>query len=172
MFYKIPKNIYSPIAEKNLISGSILVINDHENQLADQIRKSGVEEVYSCTLDEIIDSDFWQNHAPIDWVVGITQGLRDTTEWVMHCGMAKASKGLCILDRITFLEPTRQRVEILSSQTLSNLIILSPRPSFRADNKKLKDSVTSAWFVFSKDYSAAADTKIDFALNWDRPKIS
>jgi len=172
MFYSVPKNIYSPIAEKNLISGSVLVINDHENSLADQVKKSNVEEIYSCTLDEIIDSDFWENHAPIDWVVGITQGLRNTTEWVTHCGMAKASKGLCILDRITFLEPARQRAEILNSQTLSNIVILSPRPSFRADNKKLKDSVTSAWFVFSKDHSAAADTKIDFALNWDRPKIS
>ena len=172
MFYKIPKNIYSPIAEKNLISGSVLVINDHENSLADQIRKSDVKEIYSSTLDQIIESDFWKNHPPIDWVVGITQGLRDGTEWVMHCGRAKASKGICILDRITLLEPTRQRAEILNSQTLSNIIILSPRPSFRADNKKLKDSVTSAWFVFSKDHSAAADTKIDFAINWDRPKIS
>jgi hypothetical protein len=172
MFYKTPKNIFSSIAEKNLISGSVLVINDHENSLADQIKKSGVEEIYTSTLDQIIDSDFWQDHAAIDWVVGVTQGLRDTTEWVTHCGMAKANKGICILDRITFLEPARQRTEILNSQTLSNIVILSPRPSFRADNRSLKDSVTSAWFVFSKDYSDAADTKIDFAINWDRPKIS
>ena len=149
-----------------------MVINDYENQLADQIRKAGVEEIYSTNLDEIIDSDFWEAHASIDWVIGITQGLRDTTEWVTHCGMAKASKGLCILDRLTFLEPTRQRAEILNSQTLKNIVILSPRPSFSADNKRLKDSVTSAWFVFSKDHSAAKDTKIDFAINWDRPKIS
>jgi len=66
MFYSVPKNIFSPIAEKNLISGSVLVINDYENQLADQIRKAGVEEIYSTNLDEIIDSDFWENHAPID----------------------------------------------------------------------------------------------------------
>lgn len=172
MFYKTPKNIFSPVAEKNLISGSVLVINDHENSLADQIKKAGVEEIHTSTLDQIIDSDFWESHAEIDWVVGVTQGLRDTTEWVTHCGMAKANKGICILDRITFLEPARQRSEILNSKTLNNIVILSPRPAFRADNKKLKDSVTSAWFVFSKDHSASKDTKIDFAINWDRPKIS
>jgi hypothetical protein len=54
MFYQVPKNIFSPVAEKNLINGSVLVINDHENQLADQIRKAGVEEIYSSTLDEIM----------------------------------------------------------------------------------------------------------------------
>lgn len=172
MFYKTPKNIFSPIAEKNLISGAVLLINDQENSLADQIKKAGIEEIHTSTLDQIIDSDFWQNHTAIDWVVGITQGLRDKTEWITQCGMAKANKGLCILDRLTFLEPARQRTEILNSQTLSNIVILSPRPAFRADNKRLKDSVTSAWFVFSKNKSAAEDTKIDFAINWDRPKIS
>jgi len=74
MFYQVPQNIFSPVAEKNLINGSVLVINDYENQLANQIRKTGVEEIYSSTLDQIIDSDFWQNHVAIDWVVGNHSG--------------------------------------------------------------------------------------------------
>ena len=172
MFYKVPKNIFSPVASRNLISGSILVVNDSEKELTNQINKIETKEVYTSTLDQIVDYDFWKNHSEIDWVVGITQGLKDKTEWVTDCGLSVAKKGVCILDRITFLEPTRQRSAILESQTLKNIIILSPRPSFRADSRKLKDSVTSAWFIFSKEKTTSQETKIDFDINWDRPKLS
>jgi hypothetical protein len=82
-----------------------------------------------------------------------------------------AEKGLIVLDRVSFLEPTRKRVDFLQKTTLSNLIILNPRPEFRADQRKSKDSVTSAWFVFDGSDSTNKGTTIDFDVNWQRPKL-
>ena len=54
----------------------MLLINDQENSLADQIKKAGIEEIHTSTLDQIIDSDFWQDHAEIDWVdLSLSQNL-------------------------------------------------------------------------------------------------
>ena len=170
MFYKIPELVYSPIANKNIINGSVLVVNDQERILETQIKKDGCE-VYSCTLDDLIDSEHWGNLPKIDWLICVTQGLGKKTEWVIDAGMRVPTKGLCVLDRISFLEPTRSREQLLMTHTLQNLVVLSPRPAFRADNKQAKDSVTSAWFVFSNDLGIEKNTKISFALNWQRPGV-
>jgi len=71
---------------------------------------------------------------------------------------------------LTFLEPTRDRSDFLTSKPLSNLIILNPRPKFRADQTKSKDSVTSAWFVFSKTHDRKDGTNIEYEVSWQRPR--
>ena len=170
MFYKVPELIYSPLAEKEIVKGKVLVINDQDGDLADQIRSDDCE-VTQASLMEIIKSEYWVNVPKPDWVVCITQGLAQQSLWAIDCGMNMATKGFCVLDRLSFLEPTRNRQEVLLNSVLKNVIVLSPRPAFRSDRKQLKDSVTSAWFVFSNESTDKDGTEIEYALNWQRPKL-
>jgi len=50
------------------------------------------------------------------------------------------------------------------------MIVLNPRPEFRADQRKSKDSVTSAWFVYDKTKNQTIGTNIYFDVSWQRPK--
>ena len=108
------------------------------------------------------------SHDP--WTLAITQGVRDNVQWIIEPGYELASRGLIILDRLTFLEPTRTRSTFLLEKSLSNLIVLNPRPIFRADQSKTKDSVTSAWMVYDKAKPTDKGTNIDFDVSWQRPK--
>jgi hypothetical protein len=171
-FYQVPHFIFNPIAKRQLCTGSILLPTDFSGELSEQVEQSGLADIRSNTLETAIqDPEWWlQYKDDVDWVVAITQGLKENTDWITDYGLHVARKGVCILDRITFLEPTRRREEFLRVSALTNLIILSPRPSFRADGKQLKDSVTSAWFVFRKEGAADIKTEIDFEVGWQRPK--
>lgn len=169
MFYKIPELVYAPLANKGIVTGTVLVVNDQEQTLETQIKKVGCD-VYSCRLDDLVEGNQINQLPKIDWLVCVTQGLGKKAEWVMDVGMKVPAEGFCLLDRISFLEPTRSRELLLTSHSLRNLIVLSPRPAFRADNKQAKDSVTSAWFIFSNNSTNKMNTEIDFALNWQRPE--
>lgn len=171
-FYRVPRYIFDPIGNCNLIDGAVLLPCDFEGQLEKQVRKAGITDVISNDCEEnIVDLGWWSSHKDqIDWVVAITQGMRDYTKWITECGLQAARKGVCILDRLTFLEPTRAREDFLQDSSLTNIKILSPRPSFRADGTTAKDPVTSAWFVFQKPGAATVSTQIDFEVSWHRPR--
>jgi len=151
------------------VTGTVLVVNDQEQTLETQIKKEGCD-VYSCTLNDLVEGVQVGQLPKIDWLVCVTQGLGRKAEWVVDVGIKVPVEGFCLLDRISFLEPTRSRESLLKAHSLRNLIVLSPRPAFRADNKQAKDSVTSAWFVFSNNSKNKMNTEIDFALNWQRPQ--
>ena len=170
MFYKVPARIFNPVKERGLITGNILVVNDVTNQLSNQIQGDGIQ-ITSVSLEDLIEGTFWAQCPEIDWLVCITQGLGKKTELVIDAGCSVTKKGLCLLDRLSFLEPTRGREPLLTSKTLRNLIVLSPRPSFRADSKQLKDSMTSAWYIFRTNSNSSTDTNIEFDVNWDRPQM-
>lgn len=150
----------------------VLLPFDPQGALEKQVRKAKVDEVIVNTCEEnIVDLDWWATQKnQVDWVVAITQGMKDYTKWITECGLQAARKGVCILDRLTFLEPTRAREDFLQNSSLTNLKILSPRPSFRADGTNAKDPVTSAWFVFQKPGAAQVNTCIDFEVSWHRPQ--
>lgn len=150
----------------------VLLPFDPQGALEKQVRKAKVDEVIVNTCEEnIVDLDWWTTQKnQVDWVVAITQGMKDYTKWITECGLQAARKGVCILDRLTFLEPTRAREDFLQNSSLTNLKILSPRPSFRADGTNAKDPVTSAWFVFQKPGAAQVNTCIDFEVSWHRPQ--
>jgi hypothetical protein len=171
-FYHVPKFIFNPIAAEGICQGRILLPTDFDGQLAEQLKGHGIESLVTVDNKEAIqDPEWWLSHkGHVDWVVAITQGMGELTDWVTDYGLEVASKGVCLLDRITFLEPTRKREPFLTNSSLTNLKILSPRPSFRADGKQLKDSVTSAWFIFHKAGAANVSTNIDFEVGWQRPK--
>lgn len=168
-FYQVPKLIFDPVAES--ISGSVLLPADFSGGLRKQLEGHGINEIVSNSDEEnLLDLGWWKQHKDnVDWVVCITQGMKEYTKYVTECGLQVAKKGVCILDRLTFLEPVKSREEFLMNSSLIEMKILSPRPSFRADQTHLKDVVTSAWFIFQKPGAAPVSTKISFALSWQRP---
>jgi hypothetical protein len=171
-FYQVPNFIFNPIAQRQLCTGSVLLPTDYTGGLAEELKRCGLSDIRDNSTEAAVqDPEWWLQHmSDVDWVVAITQGLKENTDWITDYGLTVARKGVCILDRLTFLEPTRKRESFLKASALTNLIILSPRPPFRADGKQLKDSVTSAWFVFQKGGDADIKTEIDFEVGWQRPK--
>ena len=171
-FYHVPKFIFGPIADSKLCSGTVLLPADFDGQLFEQVKDSNITDIITNVSEQNIqDKNWWETQrGKVDWVIAITQGLGEYTPWVIEYGLDVAKQGICILDRITFLEPVRNRETFLKSASLVNLKILSPRPSFRADGKQLKDSVTSAWFVFKKDGQKFTSTVIEYEVGWLRPK--
>lgn len=170
MFYKTPDYIYTPVADLEVIKGAVLVVGEADSSLATQVRASGCD-TYTCSIEDAT-GDSLVNLPSIDWVVCVTQGLGRAAEVVFEIAQKVPSKGFCLLDRISFLEPVKRRQHLLTANSLTNMIILSPRPAFRADKRQLKDSVTSAWFVFQPPQAGSKNTKIDFDLNWQRPRIN
>ena len=154
------------------MEGAVLLPFDPEGALEKQVRKAKVTDVISNDCQEnLVDLDWWlQQKGKVDWVIAITQGMKEYTKWITECGLQVARTGVCVLDRLTFLEPTRAREDFLRDTSLTNIKILSPRPSFRADGTNSKDPVTSAWFIFQKPGAARVNTTIDFDINWHRPQ--
>ena len=171
-FYRVPPFIFNPIKDENLVEGTVLLPYDPQGELEKQVRKAGITDLKTNTCEEnLLDLSWWASHKDqVDWVIAITQGMREYTRWITECGLQAARKGICILDRLTFLEPTRAREEFLRNSSLVNIKILSPRPSFRADGTAAKDPVTSAWFVFQKPGAAPVSTDIDFEVSWSHPQ--
>ena len=170
-FYKVPTNIFNPIAEKKICEGRVVLPTDLFGELQSQLHSCGITECFIPTNDtDYLDPSWWKSLPEFDWTVAITQGVRENIQWVIEPGFELANRGLIILDRLTFLEPTRARSEFLLKKPLSNLIVLNPRPIFRADQGKTKDSVTSAWMVYDKAKPKDKGTNIDFDVSWQRPK--
>ena len=170
-FYRVPDNIINPITKRNLVSGRILLPLDTDGQLLSQLNSAGHTDCLKADNDtDYLDASWWKSLPDFDWTLAITQGVRKNVHWIIEPGFELASKGLIILDRLTFLEPTRLRSEFLIEKPLSNLIVLNPRPIFRADQTKTKDSVTSAWMIYDKTTSSNKGTNIDFDVSWQRPK--
>lgn len=170
-FYRVPKYIYNPIGESEEIKGSVLIPFDPEGELANQVRSFGIENItVNDDLDNLSDVAWWAENKDHDWIIAITQGNKELLELITSWGIISAKSGICILDRISFLEPTRRRENFLTTTSLTNIKILSPRPAFRADGRTTKDSVTSAWFIFRPAGAALTSTQIDFSVSWQRPQ--
>jgi hypothetical protein len=171
-FYKVPSGIFNPIGKCEWFKGSVLLPLDFTGELKKQIQAFSKDEIITNELEQdVTDIDWWAQYKnQVDWVIAITQGNKEYTQWVTDCGVQIARRGVCILDRLTFLEPTKTRESFLEKFALTNIKVLSPRPAFRADEIKAKDSVTSAWFVFTDAGEAKVRTAIDYSINWQNSR--
>ena len=103
----------------------------------------------------------WQGTA--DWV--ITNPPFTWASEILANAWAYAGTGVAMLLRLTFLEPTVARAELLQQLTpfLSDIIVFGqPRPSFTDDRRT--DSVTTAWLVWQKGWKQGA--RVHFAVGW------
>ena len=166
-FYKLPENIASPLIKHSFIEGKILCPLDHGKMLGDQLRSHRLNVDSNTSIENYTNTEWWaeQRSKNYDWVVASTGGLKDLTSYILKYGMAVAANGVAILDRLSFLEPVKTRRDFLFSNKLSNLIVLSPRPTFHQLGGA-KDSVTSAWLVFQHSGRWQDGCMMAYALNW------
>ena len=101
--------------------------------------------------------DFWQYWTEDfelypDWVV--TNPPFNQAAQILHRSWENSIDGCAFLLRLSFLEPTRERSEMLKNKAdfLRYIIPVSPRPKFRRDTAG-SDSVTCAWFVWDRRWS-------------------
>lgn len=66
---------------------------------------------------------------------------------ILENALEFSTKGVVLLLRLSFLEPTQRRKNLLSTNPPQKLIVL-PRISFTGDGKR--DSVTCAWMIWTK----------------------
>lgn len=87
-----------------------------------------------------------------DWVI-TNPPFSAATEILSH-SWEYCNIGCAFLLRLSFLEPTGGRADLLKSMSdhLRYVIPVSPRPKFRRDVSG-SDSVTCAWFVWDKRWS-------------------
>jgi hypothetical protein len=105
----------------------------------------------------------------IDWVV-TNPPFGNLAMPILKHALPRAQIGVAMLLRITYLEPCKERAELLAgyADNLTHLIPVSPRPRFRADTKG-SDSATVAWFVWQRGWSWQAneiDCPFNFLANW------
>ena len=120
-FYQVPQQILNPVLDLRILSGRIVLPTDLDKGLA-AIEEWGFDDLVSTDeYSNHIDRSWWQGLPPFDWTVAITQGMGESIDWILEPGYELSKKGLIVLDRITFLEPTRKRF-FLQKRPLSNLI--------------------------------------------------
>ena len=94
---------------------------------------------------------FWELVAPrCDWAVSNTPYDMPTCLEIVQHAVTYAKVGVALMLRLTFLEPTdtrHPRGPWLADHPVSRLLVL-PRYSFTGNGKS--DSVTTAWFVWSR----------------------
>ena len=114
--------------------------------------------------------NYWDQYGmPISWVV--TNPPFSCAAEILAHAWEYAEEGCAFLLRLSFLEPTGNRAEMLKSMSdhLRYVIPVSPRPKFRRDTTG-SDSVTCAWFVWDKRWSwqreIGADSPFQFVSGW------
>lgn len=170
-FYTIPGPVLDELIKSHRVNknAKILCPYDPQRIMADQLVQKGFKNISAFSdEDNLVDPIWWvqQRDQNYDWVVCVSIGLRELKNYVLDYGMQTARKGLIILDRLSFLEPVEARRNFLTSYKLSDIIIFSPRPQFRALGGT-KDSVTSAWFIFEHGWLDGPN--LSFSINWNRP---
>jgi hypothetical protein len=91
------------------------------------------------------NDNFWNQDNGIDWVV--TNPPFNAAAEIVPTAFTFAKRGIAMLLRLSFLEPTEDRGSFLNTFPPTDLIVL-PRISFTGDGKT--DSVTCAWMVWDK----------------------
>lgn len=88
--------------------------------------------------------EFWLTQDP-DWVV--TNPPFALAIQILKHAHRSANRGVALLLRLTFLEPTTERAVWLKEHPPDKVIVM-PRISFSGDGST--DSVTTAWFIWTQ----------------------
>lgn len=156
------------------IGGAIIEPCAAEGKIADVLRAyPGVSGVITNDIDAAMPTryhedatdayaSFWL--APADWIV--TNPPFNQADQFVRLAWLKARRGVAMLLRLSFMEPTRKRAQLLRTMGpyMSHLIVFSqPRPSFTGNGRT--DSATTAWFVWEHD-NPQQGTKLSYVTNW------
>jgi len=162
-------NILEPCAGQRHISKVLANkgYNVTSTDITDEPDPEDENDVLDCTKER-----YWEFRAisisrtcyMYDWV--ITNPPYKEAKKIIPLAYKYAKKGIAMLLRLSYLEPTKNRADFLKNTPLTKLIIVNPRPRFRNDTNST-DSVTSAWFVWEKDLTNVKNTQIIYETNWN-----
>ena len=136
---------FDPSAETNYIKETI-------------ISRTSNPTIYTNSRDKSISSNLhldptykrsWDTAFPnVDWIISRPQFT--SAHHIIRNAKEHFTRGLAFLVKLSFLEPTFEKQELLSEFPPTHLIIL-PRLTFFDDEKV--DSITYAWFIWSAQLS-------------------
>jgi hypothetical protein len=107
---------------------------------------------YSLDATERSTWEQFEADGGFDWAV--TNPPFNLASKILPLSFEYARTGVAFLLRLSYLEPCDDRADWLKENAdhLRHVIPVSPRPRFRSDSNG-SDSVTTAWFVWRKDFS-------------------
>lgn len=156
--YYTPEHLVTPLLELVRPTGRMLEPCAGDGSISRLLEKLPRTAVFTNDIDvglrnvdthrDATDPDFWRklrhgNH--LDWV--ITNPPFSKAKIILDHALRNADN-VALLLRLSFLEPTLDRQDLLSECPPDALIVL-PRHSFTGDGKS--DSVTCAWMVWGDD---------------------
>jgi hypothetical protein len=116
------------------------------------------------------NEDLWDAlDAPVDWVI-TNPPYGELATPIVKNALEYAQVGVAMLLRLNWLEPCADRAGVLQAwaDQLTHIIIVNPRPKFRADTNG-SDNITVAWVVWQKKWSwkrKKIPCPFGFANNW------
>ena len=151
--YMTPPHYVSALLNEVNIHGHVFEPCVGDGAIADELRKmASVRRVYTNDIDKKrkADTHYDARHTmPVpkfDWAV-TNPPFSDMFDIVVH--MLDTVPNVAVLARLSFLEPTEERADLLENNPPTQIIVL-PRYSFRVNDagKKQTDNVTCAWLVW------------------------
>lgn len=163
--------VVKALTDRVNIFGSVLECCAGEGDLARALVKHDDRTVISTDiadnwLHDATDPAYWEDYQGYDWVV--TNPPFNQAATILRHAWDSAEVGVAFLLRLSFWEPTRDRVSLLQELSDHQVLLfpVSPRLKFRGDTKGV-DSVTVAWGVWRKDHSWKA-LGVDSPFQFDR----
>jgi len=178
--YPSESAMVSHLLDKEVLSGTVLEPCAGAGNFASPLRAAGLD-VITNDIDKKYQCDYHYNAlsttlwrvALCDWVVTNPPYDAKTLYRILNLSFRYSRKGVAMLLRLTANEPVIKRGSRgkLLQRYADNLRYLmtfsAPRPSFTGDGKT--DSVTTAWFVWDKDFSWKAKgmrSPFQYIVNW------
>ncbi len=166
-FYKTPKGVGHALCKRVQLEGHVLIPCDMDGQLEEELKSHGLQVTANQDADKLLDPMWWlsESQKGYSYIAQTTVGLKEHCEYILKYGMSVCAQGMCLLERLSFLEPVAKRRDFLLTNKMSHMVIFSPRPNYRQLGSQ-KDSMTSAWFVFHQAGQWQDGVMVDFALDW------
>lgn len=106
--------------------------------------------------------EYWQDRSPD--IIFTNPPFKVATPIIEHA-LDSAKKGVIMLLRASYLEPCKDRRNLLNRQ-ISQITFCNPRPKFRADTKG-SDSATVVFIVWLKR-PFSGETIVDYLVDWNK----
>lgn len=184
-FYPTPSAITEALLDSVKIGGVIFEPCNGSAAITQVILSKTKSLIYTSdlTYDDSFERDatkrsFWTEWTDfieddgliLEWTV--TNPPFSVAEKILPLAWEHSSKGIAMLLRLSYLEPTKNRADWLKENAdhLKMIIPVNPRVRFRSDVKGT-DSVTCAWFIWEKSHSwksLGIDCPFQFLAGWKK----
>ena len=174
-FYPTPWKITQALINQVKIQGAVFEPCAGHGAISDIFEEMEGVDVWASDLTykpacprDATTQIFWEHWGKHNWVV--TNPPFNCAVEILQHSWSYSTVGCAFLLRLSFLEPTSNRAEMLKAMAdhLRYVIPVSPRPKFRRDVSG-SDSVTCAWFVWDKRWSWKAlgiESPFQFVSGW------